>query len=415
MRHLLIAILLLASLTATLPSALAQEAGTPSEICAAAVPAATPENRTFTAPEQVLEEGVDYRAILCTGAGPVYVDLLEDYAPVTVNSFVFLSEQGYYNNTTFHRVIADFMVQGGDPDGTGMGGPGYQFEDEFVGFLHFDVPGWLAMANAGPGTNGSQFFITTVPTPHLNYRHTIFGEVLEGSENVAAIELRDPATATGPGTALETVVIITDPATVTTTYEASSLATQDDVIAAFDTIAALLPPDILAVDAELTGIFSTDEWVAKLPEAVQQDFADYFASHNHEYRAINTIDNAGCDLQNVAFVSVSYALDAYATPEDAMEAVADPALAALTTASGFSDTSTGDTGITVYTTEGTACDSPVRTAQTHWQRGRFVATVEITLPADVDVPLDRILSSFVGQQIYEQILSEILRPEIHAS
>lgn len=415
MRRLLLISILLAGLSITLSPALAQDTSTPAEICAAAVPAANPENRRFSAAEQVLQAGVDYRAILCTGAGPIYIDLLEEYAPITVNNFVFLAEQGYYNNTTFHRVIADFMVQGGDPDGTGTGGPGYQFEDEFVGFLHFDTPGWLAMANAGPGTNGSQFFITTVPTPHLNYRHTIFGEVLEGSENVAAIELRDPATATQPGTALETVVIVTDPASITTTYEAAPAATQDEVAAAFAEIATLLPPEILALNEDASGVFSTDDWVARLPEAVREDYAAYFASHNHEYRAINTIANAACDLQNVAFVSVSYALDSYATSEDAAAALADPALAELTAASGFTSSSANDAGMLVYTSEGTACDTPVRTAQANWQRGHFVATAAITVPADVDVPLDRILTSFVGQQIYEQILSAVLRPEIHAS
>ena len=118
--------------------------------------------------------------------------------PSTASSF--FREQGYYNNTTFHRVIQDFMAQGGDPTATGTGGPGYSFDDEFVGFLNFDRPGWLAMANSGANTNGSQFFITTVPYPSLNYNYTIFGEVLEGQENVANIRLRDPDTATEPGT-----------------------------------------------------------------------------------------------------------------------------------------------------------------------------------------------------------------------
>ena len=415
MRRLLFLCVMLASLGMAFAPALAQDASTPTEICAANVPAADPANRTFSAAEQVLESGVDYRAVLCTGAGPIYIDLLEEFAPITVNNFVFLSEQGYYNNTTFHRVIADFMIQGGDPEGTGTGGPGYQFEDEFVGFLHFDVPGWLAMANAGPGTNGSQFFITTVPTPHLNFMHTIFGEVLEGTESVAAIELRDPATATEPGTTLDTVVIVTDPSTVTTTYEAAPIATELEVSTAFDTIAGLLPPEVLTIDPETSGTFSTDEWVAKLPEAAREDAAAYYASHNHEYHVANTVSNTACDLQNVAFTSVSYSLDAYATREDAAAALADPALAELTTASGFADSSTGENGLTVYTSEGTACDVAVETAQAHWQRGHFVATVEITLPADAGAPLDQVLANFVGQQLYEQILSAILRPEIHVS
>jgi cyclophilin family peptidyl-prolyl cis-trans isomerase len=415
MRRLLFISVMLASLSMALSPAVAQDASTPTEICAANVPAADPANRTFSAAEQVLEAGVDYRAILCTGAGPIYIDLLEEFAPLTVNNFVFLSEQGYYNNTTFHRVIADFMIQGGDPEGTGTGGPGYQFEDEFVGFLHFDTPGWLAMANAGPGTNGSQFFITTVPTPHLNYMHTIFGEVLEGQDSLGGIQLRDPASATEPGTTLDTVVIVNDPATVTTTYEAAVQATQEEVSTAFDTIATLLPPEVLTVDPESSGVFSTDEWVAKLPEAVREAATAYYTSHNHEYHVANTVTNTACDLQNVAFVSVSYALDAYATREDAAAALADPGLTELTTAIGFPENSASESGLNIFTNNSTACDIDVETAQAHWQRGHFVATVEITLPADAGVPLDQVLTSFVGQQLYEQILSAILRPEIHAS
>ena len=108
-------------------------------------------------------------------------------APKTVNNFVTLSKDGFYNGLIFHRVIPNFMIQGGDPTGTGTGGPGYTFEDEFHTTLKFDKPGLLAMANAGPNTNGSQFFITTVPTAHLTGRHTIFGRVLEGQDVVEAI------------------------------------------------------------------------------------------------------------------------------------------------------------------------------------------------------------------------------------
>src|SRR5664279_4025750 len=150
-------------------------ARTPADICASAVPAQNPTTRQFSHPDQVLQPGVDYRAVFCTDVGPVYVDLFEKYAPQTVNSFVFLAQQGYFNNTTFHRVLQGYIAQGGDPTGTGAGDPGYSTPDEFVGFLNFDKPGWLAMANAGPNTNGSQFFITTAPTPTLNYHYTIFG------------------------------------------------------------------------------------------------------------------------------------------------------------------------------------------------------------------------------------------------
>ncbi len=117
-----------------------------------------------------------------TNKGEININLLPEKSPVTVASFVNLVNNGYYNGLKFHRVIEDFMAQGGDPTGTGMGGPGYRFEDEVDNGLDFSVPGKLAMANAGPGTNGSQFFITTVPTEWLNGNHTIFGEVVSESD-----------------------------------------------------------------------------------------------------------------------------------------------------------------------------------------------------------------------------------------
>ena len=117
------------------------------------------------------------RAIFETSKGPITVNLLPEHAPLTVANFVNLVQRGYYDGLSFHRVLADFMVQGGCPQGTGTGGPGYQFGDEFVPELRHDVPGKLSMANAGPGTNGSQFFITHVPTPWLDDAHTIFGAV----------------------------------------------------------------------------------------------------------------------------------------------------------------------------------------------------------------------------------------------
>lgn len=117
-----------------------------------------------------------------TNKGEININLLEEKSPVTVANFVNLVKRGYYNGLKFHRVIEDFMAQGGDPTGTGMGGPGYRFEDEVRNGLDFSVPGKLAMANAGPGTNGSQFFITTVPTEWLNGNHTIFGEIVSEAD-----------------------------------------------------------------------------------------------------------------------------------------------------------------------------------------------------------------------------------------
>ena len=116
-------------------------------------------------------------AEIVTEKGTISVDLFSEQTPITVANFVNLASRGFYDNLNFHRVIQDFMVQGGCPSGNGMGGPGYRFPDEFLPELRHDSPGKLSMANAGPGTNGSQFFITHVPTPHLDDAHTIFGSV----------------------------------------------------------------------------------------------------------------------------------------------------------------------------------------------------------------------------------------------
>ena len=133
--------------------------------------------------------GVD----LETNRGTIHLRLFPEHAPVTVANFANLVQRGFYDGLAFHRVIPDFMVQGGCPQGTGTGGPGYRFEDEFTPALRHDAPGRLSMANAGPGTNGSQFFITHVPTPWLDDHHTIFGEVMnpEDQEVVNAIEKED--------------------------------------------------------------------------------------------------------------------------------------------------------------------------------------------------------------------------------
>lgn len=127
------------------------------------------------------------KARIKTNMGEIVLELFKEEAPETVENFVTLSEKGFYNNVIFHRVIPNFMIQGGDPTGTGGGGPGYVFEDEFHPDLRHDKPGILSMANAGPNTNGSQFFITVAPTPWLDGKHTIFGQVLKGMDVVNKI------------------------------------------------------------------------------------------------------------------------------------------------------------------------------------------------------------------------------------
>lgn len=166
-------------------------------------------NSMYSAPPEM---GIDpskyYYATFKTEKGDIRAQLFAARAPLTVNNFVFLANEGFYNDTSFHRVLADFMAQAGDPTGTGTGGPGYQFADEFDPSLSFDRAGLLAMANGGPGTNGSQFFITFAPTEWLNNRHTIFGEVIEGMDVLNALTLRDPNAAPDfEGDTLYTVII----------------------------------------------------------------------------------------------------------------------------------------------------------------------------------------------------------------
>ncbi|MEJ5223011.1 MAG: peptidylprolyl isomerase [Anaerolineales bacterium] len=158
-------------------------------------------------PEMSIDPKKKYTATMKTEKGDIVIKLHADKTPKTVNNFVFLSRAGFYNGCIFHRVIADFMAQGGDPTGTGRGGPGYRFEDEFHPSLKHNKPGILSMANAGPGTNGSQFFITHVPTPWLDNRHSVFGEVISGMDVVLAIPPRDPVRSEYPGVKILDVII----------------------------------------------------------------------------------------------------------------------------------------------------------------------------------------------------------------
>ena len=127
---------------------------------------------------------------LSTNVGEIKIKLMPDVAPMHVSSTVYLTKLGFYDGVIFHRVIPKFMAQGGDPTGTGMGGPGYKYAGEFDAKVKHDKPGLLSMANAGPGTDGSQFFLTFVPTPHLDGKHTIFGEVVEGQGTLRELEAR---------------------------------------------------------------------------------------------------------------------------------------------------------------------------------------------------------------------------------
>ena len=158
-------------------------------------------------PEMVIAPKKKYTATLSTDKGDIVMELFADKTPRTVNNFVFLAREGFYDGTIFHRVIADFMAQGGDPTGTGTGGPGYKFADEFHPSLKHSKPGIFSMANAGPGTNGSQFFITHVPTPWLDGKHSIFGQVISGMDVLLSIPARDPMRTTSPSVKLNKVTI----------------------------------------------------------------------------------------------------------------------------------------------------------------------------------------------------------------
>ena len=158
-------------------------------------------------PSGALDSSKTYTARFKTEKGDIVVELYADRAPLTVENFVNLARAGFYDGTTFHRVIRGFMAQGGDPTGTGTGGPGYQFGDEFHPSLRHDGPGVLSMANAGAGTNGSQFFITHGATPHLDDRHSVFGRVSEGMEVVQSLRERDPQSDRNAGDRIDTIEI----------------------------------------------------------------------------------------------------------------------------------------------------------------------------------------------------------------
>ena len=160
-----------------------------------------------TPPAMQIDPRKKYKARMETDKGTMVIELYADKTPKTVNNFVFLAREGYYDGIIFHRVIDNFMVQGGDPTGTGAGGPGYKFADEFDKSLKHDKTGVLSMANAGPGTNGSQFFITHGPTPWLDGKHSVFGQVVEGLDVLMSIPARDPGNRNAPAIKMTRVTI----------------------------------------------------------------------------------------------------------------------------------------------------------------------------------------------------------------
>lgn len=158
-------------------------------------------------PEMQIDPSKDYSATIETDKGTIKAELYAGRAPRTVNNFVFLAKEGFYDGVIFHRVIDDFMAQTGDPSGTGRGGPGYSFDDEFHPELRHDGPGVLSMANAGPNTNGSQFFITHQPTPWLDDKHAVFGQVSAGMDVVNSIPPRDPSNPAAEAVKIQSISI----------------------------------------------------------------------------------------------------------------------------------------------------------------------------------------------------------------
>jgi len=167
-----------------------------------------PRSKYTAPPPLALDLTKRYQARMHTDVGEMLIDLYADRAPRTVNNFVFLAREGFYDDVVFHRVIANFMAQGGDPTGTGGGGPGYSFADEFHPSLRHDGPGVLSMANSGPNTNGSQFFITHIATPWLDDKHSVFGRVVEGQDVLMAISPRDPNARGAPAVRIQSIEIL---------------------------------------------------------------------------------------------------------------------------------------------------------------------------------------------------------------
>lgn len=368
----------------------AQEgARTPAEICdEATADIAAPESLEFTGAGDVLEEGVDYGAILCTAQGPIYADLFEDLAPQTVNNFVFLAQQGFYNNTTFHRVIPGFMAQAGDPTGTGSGGPGYTFADETDTGLTFDSYGILAMANAGADTNGSQFFITYGPTDWLNGAHTIFGSVVQGMDAAELLTPRDPnQTPAYDGDALQTVVIVDDPASVGVTPDSAPSVEHFQILLE---AAVLGMEEVLAVVPEATGPLDLDT-TASLWAGAGGDAAVEATRTDLEARGLLgtasvgfSMDECVADPESLPIWYLSYQVADFGSTDAAQAVAADETWASQWTDLGVFETSAATTSIEgrLFTRPSEICGTGTF-YRVEIPQGRYMAVIEIALDDSV--------------------------------
>lgn len=376
-------------------SVYAQSGRTPDDLCSS-VRVGEPETRDFDQPEQVLEAGVDYHAIFCTQRGAVYVDLFELYAPVTVNNFVFLAQQGFYNNTVFHRVIPDFMAQGGDPTGTGSGGPGYEFEDEVVPFLGMNSTGWLAMANAGAGTNGSQFFLTRAATNWLHGRHTVFGRILEGQEVVDSLTDREPPTDVAAD-ALITVLIVTEPENIETTYTAPEPATGEEALTAIETtIETLFAQSGLSFDELSKETLDLEAAVARFEADAQGIARSLYEAHGLVYDAGGLWVVSECPDQP-DLLGIGYSITDWGSETNAADAINDENLIALQEALGFERLEGGEeqfdalgfnTHLAFSRSTSDFCDTSGVYARYIFNSGRYTLTFDL-VASDGAVPLNQ--------------------------
>ena len=387
-------------------SALAQSAHAPADLCAAAVPAAEPTTRVFPAPEHVLQEGVDYRAIFCTSAGPIYVDLFETVTPETVNNFIFLASNGYYNNTNLSGRAEGLQLAGGDPTGTGTGGPGYQFSSEIAGFLMFDRPGILAMWTSEWDINGSQFFITTSEIPLFDYDFSIFGEVLFGQAYAKTMAYHDSVT---PGDVLNTVLIISDPSEVEVDVPPLESATTAELRAALDRENRALSASMGQVDSDVTGVFDLDATIEQLSDSVQASARTMFEGGGFEMRVRSSIDS--CNSNPPGLGKLGYTLDAYADAGSAAAAIASGVYDAALNGEGFTARNVEGWSQPLYTRSTTSCDQPMIEGATIYQRGRYVVEVRASVIDEQPLELDGWITGFVARR-YERAFADVLRREL---